>query len=96
MTINKTLNEGNMILSLEGWLDTQAAPELQEIIEGMTDEVKSVVFDCEKLEYISSSGIRQIVAAYKKAGGNCTLKNVSDEIMDVLNMTGIANRIKVE
>lgn len=96
MKIEKNVNDNTMTLVLEGWLDTQAAPELGAIIDGISDDIKAVVFDCTGLEYISSSGIRQIVAAYKKVNGNCTLKNVSTEIMDILNMTGIANKVRIE
>lgn len=96
MKIEKNVNDNTMTLALEGWLDTQAAPELGTIIDGITDEIQAVVFDFKGLEYISSSGIRQIVAAYKKVNGNCTLKNVSAEIMDILSMTGIAKKVRIE
>ena len=96
MKIEKTVNGDSMTLTLGGWLDTQAAPELETIIDGIPDDISSIVFDCKDLEYISSSGIRQIIAAYKKVNGNFKLKNVSSEIMDVLNMTGISKKVTIE
>lgn len=96
MTIEKTVDGDCMTLSLEGGLGVPQTPELEQIIKEISDDIKSIVFDCEKLEYISSSGIRQLVAAYKKVNGNCTLTNVNEEVMDVLNMTGISKRITIK
>ena len=96
MKIEKTVNGDCMTLALQGWLDTQAAPELEEVINSLPAEITSLVFDCKELEYVASSGIRQIVAAHKKVNGSFTLKNVSPEIMDILNMTGVANKVKIE
>ena len=96
MKIEKIQNGDSVTLALQGWLDTQAAPELEKELEGLGDDVKSLEFDCKALEYVSSSGIRQFVAAYKKMSGNFKLTGVSAEIMDVLNMTGISKRITIE
>ena len=96
MKISKTEEDGIVTLTLEGWLDTQAAPELEEALKDIRDDISALIFDCSALEYISSSGIRQIVSAHKRMNGNFTLKNVSDEILGVLKVTGIANRIKIE
>ena len=93
MKIEKIQNGDSVTLALQGWLDTQAAPELE---KELGDDVKSLEFDCKALEYVSSSGIRQFVAAYKKMSGNFKLTGVSAEIMDVLNMTGISKRITIE
>jgi len=91
----KTENE-TTVLMLEGWLDTQAAPRLEEALKNVPENTENLVLECEKLEYISSSGIRQIVAAYKQMDGALLLKNVPEEIKNVLDMTGIAKRIKME
>ena len=95
MKIVNTVNGDTMTIALEGWLDTQAAPELAALINDLPEGIKTVAIECEKLEYISSSGIRQIVAAYKKVDGNLELRNVSTEIMEVLKMTGVAGRVKI-
>ena len=64
--------------------------------EAYTDDIDSLVIDCKSLEYISSSGIRQFVAAHKQMNGKLTLTNVSPEILDILNMTGISKRIQIK
>ncbi len=96
MKITTKTDQSKMTISLEGWLDTKAAPELENILIGIPSEITDIVFDCSALEYISSSGIRQIIAAYKQMNGNLTMKDVPEEIMSVLNMTGLSKRIKME
>ena len=54
-----------VILSIEGWLDTNSAPELGREIEALSD-IESLILDFDKLEYIASAGLRIVVSAYKK------------------------------
>ena len=82
-------------LQLEGWLDTLAASELKEAIDSLSNETEELVMDLAGLEYISSSGLRQFVAAHKKMNGNLTLKNASVEITDILKMTGFDKKLHV-
>ncbi len=96
MTIEKTVNETVATLKLEGWLETQAAGELQQEIDALDETVDTLVLDLEALEYISSAGLRQIVAAHKKMEGRLTLKHVQPEIMDVLQMAGFDKRLHIE
>ena len=96
MNIIKSTDGNKAVLKLEGWLDTQAAGELEAAIAGVDPSAESLELDLSALEYISSSGIRQFVAAYKKMKGALTLKSVSPEILDVLQMTGIDKRLHIE
>ena len=96
MTIEKTVRENAAELKLSGWLDTQTAPELDKEIKSLGEEITALTLDMEKLEYISSAGLRLIVAAYKKMNGALTLRNVSGEIMSVIKMTGLDKRIVIE
>ena len=84
------------ILHLDGWLDTQNAPLLAEALNGLDDGVEKLVLDMEKLEYISSAGIRQIVTAYKEMNGALTLKYLSTEVISVLHMTGLDKKLPIE
>lgn len=95
MTIKKTVEGSKVTLALSGWLDTQAAPELAEELDDLPGDAAELVFDMADCEYISSSGVRQIVAAHKKLDGHFALRSVSEEVLDVLNMTGIAKRITI-
>lgn len=95
MKINTKKDGQKMTFELEGWLDTQAAPQLEEELDKLGEDVTELNFDCSALEYISSSGLRQLVAAHKKMKGAFTISNVSAEIMDVLNMTGMSKRLNI-
>ncbi len=96
MTITKDITGETATFILDGWLDTQAAPQLQEEVMELPEEVTCLVIDLEKLDYISSSGVRQIVAAHKKMAGNLVLRNVPKGIMSVFEATGIQKKIRIE
>jgi anti-sigma B factor antagonist len=95
MTIEKNITGDTAELSISGWLDTQTAPELGSALNELDSTVKALVLNLKELEYISSAGLRQIVAAHKKMNGNLTLKNVSGEIMDVFRMTGFDKHLHI-
>ena len=66
MAITKTKNGNAVTLTLDGSLDALTAPELQKELEVIDENTESLMFDLEKLQYISSAGIRELVAACKK------------------------------
>ena len=89
MEINKAISNQNVIITLKGRLDTMTAPQLD-------DEAKSILKD---LEYISSSGLRVILALYKSLkskGGNLKIVNVSNTIMELFSMTGMSDYLDIE
>ena len=85
-------------MEIVGWLDTQTAPQLEEELSKLTDEITSLVVDFAKLEYISSAGLRQVIAAEKKMQNKDGFKiiNVSDEVFDVFSLTGFDQKIDIE
>lgn len=96
MTIEKNIQGTTAELKLNGWLDTQTAPQFEEEISALGADVTALVLDFSALEYISSAGMRQLVSAYKKMNGALTLRNVSAEVLGVISMTGLDKRIKIE
>ena len=96
MTITKEISGTVATLFLDGWLDTQSSPELGEAVDELLGKAQSLVFDMEKLKYISSSGVRQVVASHKKFEGNFSVKNVPANIMEVFSATGLNKRIRIE
>ncbi len=98
MEITSKREEGKVTMEITGWLDTQTAPQLGEALSQLDDSVTSLVFDFSKLEYISSAGLRQVVAAYKKMAGKDGFKiiNVSNEVYDVFRLTGFDQKIQIE
>ena len=95
MEIRKTMDGAKATFAIEGWLDTQTAPELGAALDELGEDVSDLVFDLSALEYISSAGIRQIVAAHKKMGGKLTVCNVSPEVLEVFRLTGVGKRINI-
>lgn len=96
MAVQKITKGTEVTLKVDGWLDTQASPELEKAVSELDGSVETLVFDFEKLEYISSAGLRQIVAAHKKMNGKLTLRNVQPDIMSVLSMAGFDKRLHIE
>ena len=96
MTITKTVNGSEATLKVDGWLDTQASPDMQQELDALEPGIDSLVLDFADLEYISSSGVRVVVAAYKKMDGALVVKNVSSGIMSISKATGIDKKIKFE
>ena len=92
----KTIADGNKTtLSLEGWIDTETAPQLEEALCGLPEGTEELELDLAGVEYISSAGIRQLVAAHKQMHGNLSLSNVSNEVLEILNLTGVAKRVAI-
>ena len=87
-----------MTMEISGWLDTQTAPQLEEALSALDGSVTSLIFDFAKLEYISSAGLRQVIAAYKKMADKDGFKiiNISDEVYDVFKLTGFDQKINIE
>ena len=96
MTIETKHQEDIYTVTPDGWLDTTTAPELRAVIDEIPEAAAELVLECSKLQYISSAGVRLLVYTYKRFGGRIRLLHVSEEVMDVLKMTGIANRIRIE
>lgn len=98
MTITKTLENKKAILSVEGWLDTNSAPELGQEIEALSD-IESLILDFDKLEYIASAGLRIVVLAYKKLksmNGEFSIIHVSSEVMEVFKLTGFDQNFDIQ
>ena len=96
MTIT-TITEGSAaVLALSGWLDTQAASELQNALDALDGKIESLTLDMKELEYISSAGLWLLVSAHKKLNGNLTIRCVSSEIMDIFKIAGFDKRMHIE
>ena len=96
MKINFNNNNGILNVALDGRLDTTTAPELENFIRNNYDGTGSIVIDCEKLSYISSAGLRVLLAAQKKTNGAMKLTNVCELVMEVFEMTGFADILVIE
>lgn len=90
MKIDFTIDNGILNVALDGRLDTITAPELEKFLGEKCAEADMLIFDCEKLAYISSAGLRVLLAAQKKTMGAMKLIKVCELVMEVFEMTGFA------
>lgn len=92
--------DGKLVAVLDGQLDTAAAVEVEQQLQPLYEnEDKDIVIDCEKLEYIASSGLRILLSILKRAkahGHTVTLKGLNDDIKNVFKMTGFINLFQFE
>ncbi|MBR1562353.1 MAG: STAS domain-containing protein [Ruminococcus sp.] len=98
MTINMTRNQTELTIAVEGRLDTLTAPELESKLETGLEGVTKLVFDFEKLAYISSAGLRVLLTAMQimEDQGEMIVKNVSSEVRDVFELTGFIEDLTIE
>ena len=91
MNINFNKNDDTLYVSLDGRLDTTTAPAFESFICEHYDGTGEMIIDCAKLVYISSAGLRVLLAAQKKAKNSMKLINVCELVMEVFEMTGFAD-----
>ena len=98
MTIQKTANGSALTLALEGRLDTTTAPQLEAEINSSIEGVTDLVLDFENLEYISSAGLRVLLASQKimNKQGQMKLIKVCDDVKEVFEITGFSDILTVE
>ena len=96
MKIDFNKNGNVLNVALEGRLDTVTAPKLESFLSENYDVNNELVLNCEKLVYISSAGLRVLLATQKKAKGLMKLTNVCELVMEVLEMTGFADVLVIE
>lgn len=96
MNITVTNRDNDLLVSLDGRLDTVTAPDLEALLSENAAKAAALVLDCEKLEYVSSAGLRVLLAAQKKMDGAMKLTNVCELVMEVFEMTGFADILVIE
>ncbi|MDO4755438.1 MAG: STAS domain-containing protein [Parabacteroides sp.] len=96
--VEKGLEE--TIVCIEGRVDTITAPNLEKQIEPIWEEAeKTIIFDCANLNYISSSGLRVILSTHKKVtakGGKFILRNLTNEVRSVMDLTGFSRILTIQ
>lgn len=98
MTIEIKRNTDKTVIELVGRLDTTTAPALDKTVNDDIKDATNLVLDIKGLEYISSAGLRVILSAQKKFQkiGSMKVINVSEEVMEVFEMTGFADILTIE
>ena len=98
MTIEIKKNDQETIIEIVGRLDTITAPALDKTINEDLEDPKNLVLDVKGMEYISSAGLRVLLAAQKKMQkiGSMKVVGVCEEVMEVFEMTGFADILVIE
>ena len=98
MDINKTADGNKLTVEVIGRLDTTTAPSLETELKSNLDGVEDLVLDFKGLEYVSSAGLRVLLAAQKVMNkqGSMKIVNVIADIMEVFEITGFSDILTIE
>lgn len=99
MTIQRAVEDGMIVFTLDGRLDTTTSPDLHEALLSAIDGSGNVLLDFTGLVYVSSAGLRVLLAAQKQStakGVEMKLRGVNPEIMEVFEMTGFSDILSIE
>ena len=94
LTIEKKTEDDKVTITLDGRLDVSTAPQLAETLQKSLDRTTELVFDLEKLEYISSAGLRILMTAQKAmmaCGGKMTVAHPNPTVQSVFDITGMSS-----
>ncbi len=99
MDISKNYNGKELTLAIEGRIDTVTSQDLENQINDEMGKFDSLILDFKDLEYISSAGLRVLIAAQKKLKQDdvpMTINNVNDAISEIFRMSGFDKILKIE
>ena len=98
MITTSTTENGIVTLKPTGWLDTISSPDLGKAIDEI-EEANGIVLDFDRVEYMSSAGLRQVLAAHKKAkalGATFSVIHICPDVMTIFEMTNIDQKIDLK
>lgn len=98
MMIEKTVNGSAMTLALTGRLDTTTAPQLEAELKASLPGVEKLVLDFAALDYLSSAGLRVLLAAQKVMNrqGEMVVRGVNETIREIFDVTGFCDILMIE
>ena len=98
MIINKTKDGTRMTVALEGRLDTTTAPDLEQSLKDELAGLTELTLDFEKLDYISSAGLRVLLSTQKimSKRGTMVVTHVNEMVMEVFEVTGFSDILTIE
>ena len=97
MTINVERDFELVTLEITGRLDTTTAPNLESVVNELSEDTKELIFDMTGVEYISSAGIRVLLRAYKRMStnqGTMRIEKVNEQVYEVFEMTGLSEMLE--
>lgn len=97
MKVTLDKNGSTLKVSVSGRLDTTTAPELEKTLGSQLEGIESLTLDFGDLAYISSAGLRVLLALQKKMNrqGQMVVTHVNDNIMEVFDVTGFLDMLTI-
>ena len=98
MEIIKQLNKDELVLKVIGEVNSTNYQELEDEVNKSVSGIKSLIFDFEKLEYLSSAGLRVLLVSKKLMDrkGKMVIKNANPTVMEIFEITGFSNVLDFE
>ena len=98
LNVEKKLEDGKLYVAVEGRLDTITSPDLEAKINESIEGVTELTLDFAKLDYISSSGLRVLLAEQKVMNkqGSMKIINANDTIKEIFDVTGFTDILTIE
>ncbi len=98
LDINKVIDGDKLTVVLTGRLDTTTAPELEEQVNASLSGIANLIFDVAKMEYISSAGLRVLLASQKimNKQGDMKVVHPSDDVKEIFDVTGFSDILTIE
>ena len=98
MDIQSSLNGGILTVMPEGRMDTVSTPELESFLELNFNKAQRIILDLEKVDYISSAGLRVVVLDHKKMKekDGLLICHVNQQVMEVFKLTGYSHVLTIE
>ncbi|MBO4799457.1 MAG: STAS domain-containing protein [Lachnospiraceae bacterium] len=98
LKVKKNKEDDRMVVTVEGRIDANTAVNLDKELSAAVTEAKTLILDFDRLEYISSAGLRVLLGASKavrKNGGDIKIINVGENIIEIFAVTGFINKLDI-
>ncbi|MBR0414071.1 MAG: STAS domain-containing protein [Clostridia bacterium] len=98
LEIKKTIEGEKASFALSGRVDSVTAPQLEQAVMSSINDVTEITLDMKDLDYISSAGLRVLLAAQKQMNnqGKMTILNVNETVMEIFDVTGFSDILTIE
>ncbi len=98
INIGKLDSDSTLTIFVSGSIDTLTAQDFESQISSNLNDVKKLIIDFEKVEYVSSAGLRAILGlnSTMENQGEMVIKNINESVRDVFEMTGFDELLNLE
>ena len=97
ISINGEKTDNTLKITLDGRIDSTNAADVEKQLDDIVNEnsFEELIIDAQKLEYISSAGLR-IILRLKKNNASLKIINVSSDVYEIFEMTGFSEIMPIE